>query len=230
MRNGVLFAAAAALLGCDDEIRLVQCVDQAEGFDIEEVSALETAHAVAGGADAIILERGPDDFPTEGDWRVGSVEVLVAVPERELGNYPAGVALTVQVWDDDKPTQKRPYELTQRLDEADLSWERASIVEDPNDPFARPVAFRKAWWKFDLTDVIAPGEMTSARYLVGVKWTSGSRPAIGASNFNRPCQLNWTDYADGRGWVLNGTTSGNRCSWPMLRVGAQVVTARAACN
>jgi hypothetical protein len=73
--------------------------------------------------------------------------------------------------------------------------------------------------------------MTGPDYLVGVKWDSTGLPTLGYSNFNRSCALNWTDYADGRGFVLNSDASmGDECSWPMLRVHLEILEERAECE
>ena len=70
--------------------------------------------------------------------------------------------------------------------------------------------------------------MASTTFLVGVLWPSFTSPAIGYSNYNRPCDRNWTQYSALEDWVLNSDRDPlfdeldpNRCNWPMLRVNVE---------
>ena len=90
------------------------------------------------------------------------------------------------------------------------------------DRYGLPEPMRKAWWKFDFSGVIPDDAMTSPKFIIGVRWPKAGRPYVGGSEFNRDCAPNWSDYADGEGWVPN--TSDGRCNWPMFRVAAQTVT------
>lgn len=228
LRDGVGILLATGLVGCGaDQLRKIPCVQAQSDFDIEEVSALEGVYLLPHGADAVILDANTAKVPADGVWRVGSVEVLVVVAQAQFASYPHDVELTVEVWDDDKPTAKPSYALRQTLDPAALTW---TDVKLPDPDTNRSTAYRRAWWKFDFSKVIPETGMAARQYLVGARWTSDKRPLIGASKFNRPCAKNWSDYADGKGWVLNGRTSGSGCNWPMFKVGSEIITQRAKCD
>ena len=78
--------------------------------------------------------------------------------------------------------------------------------------------------------------MRSTRYIAGVRWGPSGKPTVGYSNFNRSCAQNWTDYNDGRGWVLNSEDNLgpgqdiNTCSWPMMRVEVEVRSQQDECT
>jgi hypothetical protein len=194
-------------------------------FDIEQVSVLEATEQLRGGADAVILDHDASQLPPNSTWRVGHVDVLVMVPTWAFNGYPgslglSSVGLTVQVWDARTPVdpQKPAYVLRQVLNPAALTWESVTLPEG---------SFRKGWWTFRFTDPAQPvitAPMSSQQFLVGVRWDESSEPRLGYSNFNRPCDRNWTDYGTGT-WNLNSTTGQpSSCSWPMLRVGTEVTT------
>ena len=73
--------------------------------------------------------------------------------------------------------------------------------------------------RFDFADIIPEEGMQSTDFIAGVRWFPPANVAVGYSNFNRDCGLNWTEYGENTGWILNSTSYGqNSCSWPMLRV------------
>jgi hypothetical protein len=109
--------------------------------------------------------------------------------------------------------------VTQALDPAQLTWERGPIKRDR---FGFPEPMRRAWWRFDFSGVIPDDAMASTKFMVGVRWPRPGRPYVGGSEFNRDCKPNWSDYADGEGWVPN--LSDGSCNWPMFRVAAQTIT------
>jgi|GEM_PF-1243554 len=189
-------------------------------FDIEQVSVLEATDVLENGADAVILDHDAAQLPPGSTWRVSHVEVLVMVPSWAFSAYPGSVGLTVEVWDAATPMspQRPAYRLRQQLDFSRLTWETASLPSGN---------YRKAWWKFPLADPAKPvitQPMTAQRFLVGVRWDTSGQPALGYSNFNRPCDRNWTDTGNGV-WNLNSSYGQpNTCSWPMLRVGTEVTT------
>ena len=80
-----------------------------------------------------------------------------------------------------------------------------------------------AWVTFDFSSVIPETGMTSSNYIAGAKWNPTGVPAVGYSNFNLDCTVNWTDYGDGV-WVLNSvnTSSQFQCSWPMMNVEIEI--------
>jgi len=232
---------AAGPLACgSDQLRQIPCVDEQQAFDIEQVSTLELVHAVSGGADGVVLETDATQLDPEAAWRVGSVDVLVAIPSVDFTRYPKGVKLAVQVWDGADPKASEPWTVEQTLDVAALEWTDVyttmSVVDLYQGQTQLGVQAKTAWWKFDFSPVIPDSGMTSSRYLVAVKWMSGDLPIVGASAFNRPCNVNWTDYgpnwvllADRPGWVLNAENQSS-CSWPMFKVATQSITLKTSCD
>jgi hypothetical protein len=194
-------------------------------FDIEQVSVLEATDVLEHGADAVILDHDSSQLPPNSTWRVSNVDVLVMVPSYAFSGYPgsvglSSVGLTVEVWDTNSPTnpQKPAYKLHQVLVPSKLTWESVTLPGG---------SYKKAWWSFPLADAAAPvitQPMTAQKFLVGVRWDSSGEPQLGYSNFNRPCDRNWTDPGTGT-WTLNSSYGQpNTCSWPMLRVGTEVTT------
>lgn len=244
-RTPLLLLAFPALAGCGNDriVRQGSCPEvrtetveetvttttstttQESSFDIEQVSVLEASELLLGGADAVILDHDASQLPPGATWRVGHVDVLVLVPSWAFSGYPqsmghSSVGLTVQVWDAATPldAQRPAYSLHQVLNPAELSWEPVTLAEG---------SFRKAWWSFPFTDPGRPvitSPMAAQRYLVGVRWDSSGEPRLGYSNFNRPCDRNWTDSGQGT-WQLNSVYgAASACNWPMLRVGTEVTT------
>jgi hypothetical protein len=210
----------------DETVTTTTTTTEAESsFDIEQVSVLEATDVLENGADAVILDHDSSQLPPNSTWRVSHVDVLVMVPSWAFAGYPASlglssVGLTVEVWDTSTPIhpQKPAYRLEQQLDPARLSWDTVSLPTG---------TYKKAWWTFPLTAPAQPvitQPMTAQRFLVGVRWDTSGEPRLGYSDFNRPCDRNWTDPGDGT-WNLNSTFGQpNTCSWPMLRVGTEVTT------
>jgi hypothetical protein len=161
-----LLLCVAASCGGDDELRLVPCASSQNAFDIEEVSTLEDAYALRGGADGIALDDDPGRHPPGSTWRVSQVSVLVMIPESAFAEYPQGDRLTVQVWDGADPRRGEPYAVTQVLAPEALQW-AAVTLSDPQ--LAEETAFRKAWWTFDFTGVIPEAGLSASRYFVGVR-------------------------------------------------------------
>ena len=242
-RRWLLPVLALGPLACgSDQLRQIPCVDEQQAFNIEEVSKLDLVHAVEGGADGVLLTADTSKLEEGAAWRVGPVQVLVAIPKADFARYPKNVTLAVQVFDGFDPTRSQPWTLQQTLDTSTLEWTETTTQLDPvMDPFTGEtssprVAVKTAWWTFDFSKVIPDTGMTSPKYLVAVKWTSGDLPIVGASQFNRPCNLNWTDYGpyafltgQDDGWVLNPTTE-STCSWPMFKVSTQSITLKATCD
>ena len=219
---------AIGLLGaCGSDSGLTQlCGHQEEGFDIEEASVLEDGQGYPGMHDAVVLEWDQlDTLPADATWRVKSVDIMPMIPTADFSAFQDGQGVSVEIWDADSP-DAQPFTVMQQFDKAALEWHQTHL----DDPYTAAPNESFAWWTFDFTDTIPTSGLTGPEYLVGVAWGGSGSPPMGYSNFNRPCELNWTDYADGRGWVLNGQTAGDECSWPMLRVEIEVLQEQAVCD
>jgi hypothetical protein len=204
------------------------CGREQEGFDIEEVSVLQDAQAYIGMHDAVVLDLDPEMVPAGSVWRVRSVEILPMIGASFFDFYPDGQRVSVEVWDGTDPTATAPFKVTQTFDKGALVWEDVFLS---NPASALEQNQKQAWWRFDFGEVIPTSGMTRTQYLVGVVWEDSFDPTLGYSNFELPCDRNWTDYDDGRGWVLNtGQTTGDECSWPMLKVNLEILTESADCD
>lgn len=202
------------------------CATPDLAFDIEEASVLQDAQGYPDMHDAVILSYDTSALPEGARWRVKSVDIMPMIAEFDYDWFMDGQQVTVEVWDAAEPNGT-PWKVTRTFHKDDHTWEpvtlpAAATAFDPNQ--------LQAWWEFDFADVIPTTGMTGPDYLVGVAWDASGGPTLGYSNFTRSCALNWTDYADGRGWVLNGDTSGDECSWPMLRVGVEILEERVECE
>jgi hypothetical protein len=145
----------------------------------------------------------------------------------DYNTYPASVGetsvgLTVQVWDANTPLNrsKPAYSVHQTLVPSQLTWSTAILTTG---------TWRRAWWNFKFAEpvnpVISATGMSASQFLVGVKWDSSFEPQLGYSNFNRPCDRNWTDTNGTGAWTLNSSLgSAPTCNWPMLRVNTEVTT------
>ena len=218
------------LTGCgEDTLNLITCIDAENIFDIEEVSVLQDAVSTPGMHDAIILDHDPSTVPEGGSWRVGEVEVLVMVSSLTFDFFPEDAELTIEVFDADIPLQTTPYILRQTVNKNELDWTDVTL-DNPDSAFLKDQ--KQAWMKFNFSDVIPESGMLSDKFIVGVFW-HGIYPSLGYSNYNRRCDLNWTDYDDGSGWVLNGNNGTNTeptCNWPMLRVAVETISLREKCD
>jgi len=231
--NAVLFAVTGTLLtslsGCSSDHSLGSlCGAPQRGFDITEASVLQDTQGYWGMHDAVVLSFDTSSLPAGAAWRVKSVEIMPMIGDSSFSSYVDGQAVSVEVWDDDNPLTATPWTVTQTFRKDELEWSDV-YLSSPASTFE--FNQKQAWWRFGFDDVIPTTGMAGETYLVGVSWPSDSVPTLGYSNFNNPCDANWTDYADGFGWVLNtGTTSGNECSWPMLRVNLEVLQVASECT
>ncbi len=201
------------------------CGTPQQGFDIEEASVLQDGQAYWGMHDAVILDLDTE-LPAGAGWRVAGVDIMPLIPSSQFDAYNDGDSVTVEVWDADDPGSA-PFSVTQTFHKGELDWQTVALTNPVTAPSGEQ---EQAWWNFPFVDTIPTTGMTSTRYLVGVHWPSGE-PPLGYSNFNRPCDRNWTDYADGFGWVLNSDNGSlDECSWPMLRVNIEVLEQAAECE
>ena len=233
-----VFAVSALIaplfsLGCAQDSLSQWCTFDESSFDIEEVSVLEDALGEMNVHDAIVLEYDTSSLSAEATWRVGTVEALIMVPQSQFDSYPDNITLTVEVFDAADPRVTTPWVVEQTLDKGALNWETVTLT---SPDLAAEYQQMQAWWSFDFTGVIPEAGMTSSTYMVGLYWRAGALTTVGYSNFNRPCDRNWTDYSDGFGWILNserynglGLVDPNSCNWPMLRVNVEVREERLTC-
>jgi hypothetical protein len=233
-----------ALPGCADDPLYAFCTDNGDGFDIDEVSALEGNLGWKGTADAVVL-RYDDDRLAKDDansWRVVGVDVLVMIARADFDRYDDSAKLEVLVFDGDDLNDTTPYRLRQRLVASDLDWTTYSFDTPPEgahvvDEFGLPAPnfeteYVKAWWHFDFTGVIPEEGMTNTTYAVGLFWPDDAAPLVGYSLYDRSCADNWTNYDEAdpafpddgvTGWASNedrATTGG--CNWPMLKVNTEL--------
>ena len=215
------------LSGCAQDTLSQVCVSTESTFDIEEVSVLEDAMALSGGHDAVMVDYDTSELPEGATWRVASVDVLMMIPAASFDSYPEDVKLAVEVFDGASPVGQQAYVVEQTLDRASLAWEDVTLT-NPQESW--DLEQRRAWWSFDFSDVISEAGMNSTTFVTGVYWKYGGTATVGYSNYNRPCDRNWTDYGDSQGWVLNSERDGgigifvpsNGCNFPMLRVNVEV--------
>lgn len=226
MYRALLFVCTLALLqSCAEDSLTFVCVNEDATFDIEEVSTLEDAMGFPSGHDAIMLDYDSSNLPDTGSWRVSSVDVLLMIPDAQFDYYPNNIQLGVEVFDGENPTNAPRWVITQTIDVASLQWELVTLRQPDSDT---PRQQRTAWMRFDFSETIPETGMSSTTFVVGAQWSSSTLPTIGYSNFNRPCNRNWTLYDDIEGWVLNserddlfGLLDPNSCNWPMLRVNVE---------
>lgn len=197
------------------------------GFDIEEASTLEDAQGYPYMHDAVVLDYNDASLAAGDAWRVRSVEIMPMIGKIGFDFFSDGQQVTVEIWDANNP-QGTPYKVTQTFRKDDHDWERVTL-QNPSTAWETDQVF--AWWEFDFSEVIPTTGMTEGEYLVSVAWDGSGLPAVGYSNFNNPCDKNWTDYGDGFGWVLNSDMGSlDECSWPMIRVEMEVITRAVECE
>ena len=212
------------LVGCAEDSLTYVCVNEEPSFDIEQVSSLEDSMGMARGHDAVILDYDDTQLPEGGTWRVSSVDLLLMIPASEFDYYPTNIRLSIEVFDGINPSTTAPWVVEQIVDTSTLEW---SDVWLSNPDQARERDQRQAWWRFDFSSVIPEAGMQSSSFVVGAAWSASNLPTIGYSNYNRPCNRNWTKYDDTSDWVLNSqrevvsASNPNRCNWPMLRVNVE---------
>ena len=206
------------LSGCaTDDLHYV-CINEEPTFDIEEVSTLEDSMSLPNGHDAIILDYNDSYLPEGGTWRVSSVDILLMIPASQFNFYPNNVELTVEVFGGADPRRAPTWKVKQTVDVSKLRWTDVRLT---NPDQAYELSQKQAWWTFDFTSVIPESGMRSTTFLVGAAWENDSLPTIGYSNFNRPCDRNWTKYNE-VAWKLNSVLSPYPiCNWPMMRVNVE---------
>ena len=216
---------SATLVACAEDTLSFVCINEDASFDIEEVSSLEDTMGLSGGHDGVVINYDDSALPPGGSWRVGSVDVLLMIPASQFDYYPTNIRLGIEIFDGDSPATTRPWYVEQTVDTSALEW---TTVNLSNPDRASERTQLQSWWRFDFSEAIPETGMQSTTFVVSAAWTESSLPTIGYSNYNRPCDKNWTKYDDLTGWVLNsergnlfGATNPNSCNWPMLRVNVE---------
>lgn len=232
MKTALLLAAPLGLLligtACNSDHNLSDiCGTPQRAFDIEEASVLQDAQGYWGMHDAVVLEFDPSQLPEGAEWRVRSVEIMPMIGASQFASFRDGQQVSVEVFDTGNP-YSTPWVTTQVFRKDELEWEDVRLSAPDS---ATEYDQKRAWWRFGFEDRIPTTGMSGGPYLVGVVWEDASVPTLGYSNFNRSCSQNWTDYADGFGWVQNtGFLSDAECSWPMLRVNIEVLQLAEECE
>jgi hypothetical protein len=194
-----------------EEGTIVECTEELNAFDIEDVSTLQDAMSNVNGnclRDAVIIDFGGQGLASDTRWRVSAVDILIMIPEEKVSSFQDGNLMRVEVFDSDDPTQVEPYILEMEVNRVDLQWTLYTLPEDAAHA-GENGEYRQygAWLKFDFLDIIPTTGMISRRFVVSVAWPEPGNIAVGYSNFNRSCAANWTDY--GEGWVLEQTYPGS---------------------
>jgi hypothetical protein len=205
------------LLSCTDYSVNRLCSVKSGGFDIEEVSILQDAFGEPFLRDALIFEKEIDHLQAGEYWRPYSVDIMVMLPVWYFYEYDDSYTLEVEVWDGDNPETSDPFVVQRDIILEEEEWEH--IVLPSNAATTSSLEQMRAWLSFDFSEVIPETGFFNDTYVVGVKWSEQGEPAIGYSNYELPCNRNWTNYNDGNGWNLNSTIGyDSNCSWPMMKI------------
>ena len=200
------------------------CVELQDGFDIESVSVLQDAAGYANGADAVILNFDTSVLNPGDTWRVSKVDILIMIPQNQFDYFADGTEVSAQVFDSTNPTMGQYWTVTLPIYKSDHNWQPITLPWDAAIA-GQTYAYEQygAWVSFDFSSVIPETGMSSSSYIAGAKWNPTGIPAVGYSNFNLDCSVNWTDYGDGV-WILNSvnTSSQYQCSWPMMKVEIEI--------
>ena len=148
------------------------------------------------------------------------MDVLVMIPTSQFYNFQDGQEISIEVFDSNVPEQGASWVLTQPVIRDELIWLDYTLPYDAAIAGVYGEFEQKgAWLRFELSDEIPAEGMQSTDFIAGVRWFPPGTVAVGYSNFNRNCGLNWTEYGEGTGWILNSDSYAQEtCSWPMLRV------------
>jgi hypothetical protein len=217
------------LLAACQDYNLTQICDATDpSFDIEEVSQLEdTIGPGMVDADGVVLDYDLAALPTDGVWRIMSVDILLMIPSARFDAFPDDREITVEIFVSDDPTDidAPTWQLTQAANLASLTFEEhlftnPSAETDETD-------YQRAWWNFDFSTQTSGQGTTEPQFFVDVQWPESNSPQVGYSNYNNACDRNWTIYDAVDGWELNSVRPGgsgdeDSCSWPMFRVNTGV--------
>ena len=111
------------------------------------------------------------------------------------------------------------------LDKAALTWVDHTFTEPSAE--TSETAYQRAWWTFDFAAETSGRGSVEPQFFVDVRWPQDRSPQVGYSNYNNPCDRNWTIYESATGWERNSERPGgggadSTCSWPMFRVNTGV--------
>ena len=202
------------------EGQIVECTEEVNAFDIEDVSTLQDALSASIGTwqrDGVIIDYG-QGLDSDVSWRISTVEILIMIPEDKVPMFEDGNTMQVEIYDSDDPRSVEAYVQTMEVHRVDLQWTLYTLPDDAaHASVDEEYSQYGAWLSFDFKNTIPVTGMNSQRFIVAVDWPEPREIAVGYSNFNRSCASNWSDY--GEGWVLNSEDPMNlNCSWPMMRI------------
>lgn len=202
------------------EGQIIECTEEVNAFDIEDVSTLQDALSESMGnwrRDGVLIDYG-QGLDSNVTWRISSVDILIMIPEDKVSMFQDGNTMQVEIYDSADPRSVEPYVQIMEVHRVDLQWTLYTLPDDAAHASVEGEYEQYgAWLSFDFLDVIPSTGMLSQRFVVAVDWPDPGEIAVGYSNFNRSCASNWSDY--GEGWVLNSDDPMNlNCSWPMMRI------------
>ena len=221
-------------LACSEYEISQMCTDNEPAFDIEDVSTLEDATGSQFAwfvSDGVMLDVPDyDSLPEGAQWRVLSVDVLLAVPASQYEgtsnqSTPWDISrLRVDIIDGSDPNDSSAttWYKQQQLSPTTLEWETHRFEDTAG--LVSEADYYTGWWNFSFAAATSGMFIEGDQYFVGLTWPDYEHPEVGYSYFNRPCSANW-QINDGQDyWTQNSTTSSDpdSCSWPMFRVNTEV--------
>ena len=213
---------------CSDYSVSQLCSIKSGGFDIEEVSILQDAFGEPLLRDALIFEKETDHLQAGEYWRPYSVEIMVMLPVWFFYEYDDSYSLEVEIWDGNNPNNSDPFVVQRDIILEEEDWEYITLPA--NAATASSLEQMRAWIYFDFSQVIPETGFFDNTYIVGVKWSEQGLPAVGYSNYELPCDRNWTNRNDGNGWNLNSTIGFSAdCSWPMMKISVEELVRNDEC-
>ena len=199
---------------CTPECQFVE-IFPGSTYYVEEVSVLEDAY---NGDfithDAVVFPFDTCALPESAIWKVATVEVFLMIPYSQFDTYPDDVPLAIEIFDGNRPGILTPYVLTQYVDKNALDW---SLITLENPTYAEETQQYSAWWTFDFMEIMPESGLNNTVITVGIWWIDPDLPAVGYSNFNLPCEDNWTIFEEGTPWQNNGGVA-EYCRWPLFRI------------
>jgi len=255
MATAALAGCAEDEIRAKVECTVEETVASEDAFDVDQVSEFTMAYNLkdAPGVDAVIIPGRPSSLEDDDKWSVSTVSIMIVVPS-DAPDFGKGGKIGVRLWDGTafNKSSTKFWEVTKTFDPDDLKWSTAKGSHDVNRSDCynddecdsgyscasdwglcrKTTTVKTAYLEFDLGAKIGSAGLKSSKIAVGVVWPRGSSvyPLVGASDFDRPCKDNWTDFGDG----TYQQTGGSQCTWPMVKVktteARKVVTQTTDCD